>query len=106
MSCLGFAQPLARFVHGDRHQPGAEPGVAAKTFQVAERIDHHFLGRVFGFLVVAQHGEYGEIHHPLIGANQLVEKLGFARDDPGDQLLFPFDRDRHSGTQGSLRLVM
>jgi hypothetical protein len=35
-----------------------------------------------------------------------VEKVGFARDDPGDEFLFPFDRDRHWRTQGSLRLLM
>jgi hypothetical protein len=100
---LGFAEPLARFVHGDGHQPGAELGVTAKTFQMPKGVDHHFLRGVLRFLLIAQHGEDGEIHHPLIRANEFVEKVGFARKDPGDKLLFPFERGRHACAQGSLR---
>jgi hypothetical protein len=95
LNALRFAQPLAPFVHGDRHQPRAELGVAAKTIQVAECVDHHFLCGVFRFLFIAEHGQKREIHHPLVRANQLMEKIGFTRDYPGDQFLFLLDRGRH-----------
>jgi hypothetical protein len=35
-----------------------------------------------------------------------VEKVGFTRDDSGDEFLFPLDRGRHGQTQGSLRPLM
>ena len=82
---FGFAQTAAAFVHGDGDEPGAEFGLAAEAGEMTEGVDEGFLGSVFGFLFVADHGVDGDVDHFFVGADEVVEELGFAGEDAADE---------------------
>jgi hypothetical protein len=63
--------PVARLVHGDTVDPGAQARLGAEPVNGAEHPEEHFLGQIERFVAVAQE-VHRQLHdHPLMLGDQL-----------------------------------
>ena len=84
-------EPMAvpRLVDGDAVDPGPQGGLPAESMNGAEHAEEDILGKVEGFVAIAQqvHGELH--HHALVFGNELGAGRFVLRDTPLDEGRFP-----------------
>ena len=80
--------PVARLVHGDAVDPGAEARLAAEPVNGAEHPQEHFLRQVQRFVAVAQQVHRQLDDHPLVLGDQLGARQLLAGGTPLDERRF------------------
>ena len=80
--------PVARLVHRDAVDPGAQARLAAETVNGAEDAEEDFLGEVERFVAVAEQVHRQLDHHPLVLGDELGARRFVAGGAPLHQRRF------------------
>jgi hypothetical protein len=68
--------------------PGAELCFGTELAEVREGFEEGFLRSIFGVGSVAKDGKRSRVDGALVGLNQLIKEITFARFDAGNEVCF------------------
>src|SRR6266850_36848 len=83
-----FSISHSRLIDGYLNQPGTEARLFAELIQTGQRLQKRILRYVLSVLLIREQSEHRRINRPLMGADELHERLFVPREDPIDQSPF------------------